>query len=72
MRFCSKVMSNMNVVIVKEYCFSDLFKIFNSKVLDVALIVWEWSIGAKPQTERWNLVIVKIEPHNSSLFKLKI
>ena len=58
MRFCSKVMSNMNVVIVKEYCFSDLFEIYNSKVLNVALIVWEWSMGVKPQTEWWNLVIV--------------
>ena len=58
MGFCSKVMSNLNVVIVKEYCFSDLFEIYNSKVLNVALFVWEWSIGVKPQTERWNPVIV--------------
>lgn len=56
---------------VKEYCFSDLFEIYN-KVLNVALIVWEWSIGVKPQTERWNLVIVLIVPDNSSLFNLKI
>ena len=47
----SWVMSNVNVVIVKEYCFSDLFEIYNSKVLNVALIVWEWSMGVKPQTE---------------------
>ena len=51
-------MSNVNVVIVKEYCFSDLFEIYNSKILNVALIVWEWSMGVKPQTEWWNLVIV--------------
>ena len=58
MGFCSKVMSNLNVVIVKEYCFSDLFEIYDSKVRNVALIVWEWSIGVKPQTERWSPVIV--------------
>lgn len=47
---------NLNVVIVKENCFSNLFEIFNSKVLNVALIVWEWSIGVKPQTEHLNSI----------------
>ena len=38
------------MVIVKEYCFSDVFEIYSSKVLNVALIFWEWSMGVKPQT----------------------